>query len=293
MRIAQAKANLDSSDSQKLDELEVFAKWLLDIGDGRDQTTDELSTIAVPESLCLPSGANLSDLAAWVYPDMAQNCKDPNWLSQRAILAPYNADVDAANDALSAEFPGAATTLLSADSVSNSEDSHLAPAETLNGFQPTGLPSHKLELKPNMPLMLLRNMSPSEGLCNGTRLIFMRMIGAGKTIMQARIANGPKQGNVVLIPRIKLSPDEGSFPYEWSRLQFPVRVAFAMTINKAQGQTLTRVGVFLENPCFSHGQFYVAASRVGLPESIRFAIDADEYGVRRTANIVYPEALTA
>ena len=70
------------------------------------------------------------------------------------------------------------------------------------------------------------------------------------------------------------------------------RVAFAMTVNKAQGQTLTCVGVYLERPCFSHGQFYVAASRVGLPENIMFAIEPNGDGEFRTANVVFAEALT-
>ena len=50
-----------------------------------------------------------------------------------------------------------------------------------------------------------------------------------------------------------------------------MRIAFAMTINKVQGQTLERVGIYLPEPCFTHGQLYVAASRVGLPEYLRFA----------------------
>ena len=49
-----------------------------------------------------------------------------------------------------------------------------------------------------------------------------------------------------------------------------------MTINKAQGQTLQRVGVYLPDPCFTHGQLYVAASRVGLPSRIRFAVACDD-----------------
>jgi len=41
-----------------------------------------------------------------------------------------------------------------------------------------------------------------------------------------------------------------------------------MTINKAQGQTLTYCGVDLENNCFSHGQLYVAFSRVERPDHL-------------------------
>ena len=67
----------------------------------------------------------------------------------------------------------------------------------------------------------------------------------------------------------------------------------AMTINKAQGQTLGRVGVYLDSPCFSHGQLYVAASRVGHPNNIKFAIMPDASYHFYTPNIVYTEALTA
>jgi hypothetical protein len=43
-----------------------------------------------------------------------------------------------------------------------------------------------------------------------------------------------------------------------------------MTINKAQGQTLSRVGIYLPDPVFSHGQLYVAMFRVGTPSAIKF-----------------------
>jgi hypothetical protein len=82
------------------------------------------------------------------------------------------------------------------------------------------------------------------------------------------------------------------------RRQFPVRPAFAMTINKAQGQTLKMVGIFLPKPVFTHGQLYVAMSRIGCPEGVKLLVtdgwkDAHEdapAGVY-TRNVVYTKVL--
>ncbi|CAK9834575.1 hypothetical protein ANTRET_LOCUS11087 [Anthophora retusa] len=75
-------------------------------------------------------------------------------------------------------------------------------------------------------------------------------------------------------------------PFQFKRLQFPVRPAFAMTMNKAQGQSLQVYGLYLENPCFSHGQLYVVCSRVGKPSDL-FVYAPEE----KTKNIMYPKAL--
>lgn len=68
--------------------------------------------------------------------------------------------------------------------------------------------------------------------------------------------------------------------------QFPVRPAFAITINKAQGQSLAIAGLNLENACFSHGQLYVAFSRVGTPNNLYIYAPN-----QKTKNFVYPLAL--
>ena len=74
-----------------------------------------------------------------------------------------------------------------------------------------------------------------------------------------------------------------------SRTQFPIKLAYAITINKAQGQSLERVGLYLDNQVFSHGQLYVALSRATSPENVAILIPN---GGDIATNIVYKEALT-
>ena len=57
------------------------------------------------------------------------------------------------------------------------------------------------------------------------------------------------------------------------RKQFPVKLAFAMTINKSQGQTLPFVGIYLRDYCFAYGQLYVALSRVNRRENIKIFVE--------------------
>ena len=92
------------------------------------------------------------------------------------------------------------------------------------------------------------------------------------------------QGEDVLKQRIPMIPTHMSFQFK--RLQFLIRLAFAMTINKAQRQSLELCVLYLHTDCFSHGQLYVACSRVGNPDNLFIHI---ENGT--TKNIGYPQVL--
>ncbi|GFW58168.1 ATP-dependent DNA helicase [Trichonephila clavipes] len=197
-----------------------------------------------------------------------------------ANFSAKNIDVNTINFTIQHGIPSEMTTYKSIDTVENQDEVGNYPTEFLNSIDLPGMPPHVLTLKIGVPIILLRNINPPR-LCNGTRLSVKKMMN---NVIGATILTGKFKGEDVLLPRIPMIPTD--MPFEFKRLQFPVRLAFAMTINKAQGQSLQVCGLNLENPCFSHGQLYVACSRVGKPSDL-FVYAPDG----KTRNIVYPTAL--
>ena len=86
------------------------------------------------------------------------------------------------------------------------------------------------------------------------------------------------------------APSSG-LPFTFRRRQFPIRLAFEMSINKSQGQSLNHVGIYLPTPVFAHGQLYVALSRATDFRNIHIAVPIHD-GIATTENIVYTEVLT-
>ncbi|GFX94399.1 ATP-dependent DNA helicase [Trichonephila clavipes] len=154
------------------------------------------------------------------------------------------------------------------------------PVEFLNSLELSCVPSHKLQLKLNVPVMLMQNLN-APPLCNGIRL---RVTKLGQNTLGATILTGVGKGKSVNISRIPILPI--NLPFQFKRVQFPVKPSFAVTINETQGQTLQVAGGHLEKRCFSHGQLYVASSRVSNARNLHiFAPNGKTY------NIVYKNIL--
>ena len=167
------------------------------------------------------------------HKDLDKNISDERWLEGRKILAPLNVQVDQLNNVMENKMSAIAQKLNSSDTLEDSKDLTRFSIEYLNSLKPTGLPNSSILLKPGMPLNLIRNLNPKDGLCNGTILIFLSSVS--NKLLKCKISGTER---IVLIPRINFNPKKNEYPLNWSRRQFPVRVGFASTINKAQGKII-------------------------------------------------------
>ncbi|SGY12473.1 BQ5605_C011g06518 [Microbotryum silenes-dioicae] len=235
MRLLAAADRMTETEREKAHD---FANWLL--------------------GLLLPATTrNRSGLIRHVYPVPAFELNNMSigakikYFQNRAILAPKNSLVDQINDMVLDLLPGDPQTFYSADSVEN-EDESLFLIEYLQGLNIPGMALHAAKFKVGCPVMLLRNLDPAAGLCNGTRLLLTWL---HTRVLEAIILTGDHAGQPVLLPRITLKTGSSAeLPFTLHRTQFPIWLAMAMTINKSQGQSLAQVGVCLETPVFSHGQ---------------------------------------
>ncbi|XP_071684979.1 uncharacterized protein [Lolium perenne] len=270
-----------------------FSDYLLRVGNGTEETIGG-DYVRLPDEIVIPYTSTeepVNKLIEDVFPSLHENAASGSYMSSRAILSTKNEHVDNLNTKMIERFPGKEKVYYSFDSVEDDAHNNY-PIDYLNSITPNGLPPHLLKLKVNCPVILLRNLDPHNGLCNGTRL----MIRAFQdNAIDVEIVGGQHAGDRVFIPRIPLSPsDDISLPFKFKRKQFPIRLSFAMTINKAQGQTIPTVGIYLPEPVFSHGQLYVALSRGVSRQTTRILAkpnnDIDPTG-KSTKNIVYRDVL--
>ncbi|CAI0422146.1 unnamed protein product, partial [Linum tenue] len=234
----------DAANQRRIFGGQTFAEWTLSVGDGivraksfvENQPTD---WIEISESFMIQStDAPIEKMTSEIYSDFSQRFHSASYLTERSIVTPTNSNVTEINTHMLSLVPGPIRTYFSSDT-----------------------------LHTDATALLLRNLNPAIGLCNGTRLMIVFL---GHYVIKGLIMGGTSNGR-----------------------QFPVRLCYAMTINKSQGQTLQSVGVYLPKPVFNHGQLYVAVSRVRTATGLRLLIvNEPNIPSNYTRNIVYHEAFS-
>ncbi len=274
MNMRVQRARIDGNRS-----IERFEHAIISIGNGSfpKDANDSIDLTSVGKVV-----QSTRQLMEEVFPNLNENLSNLTWLRERTILAPKNETVSEMNNILLDQLNGRNYVKLSIDSLVENDDGVNYSVEFLNSLEPSGLPPHKLNLKKGAPIMLLRNMDPPT-LCNGTRLV---VNDVKHNVIVATIITGCGAGKRVFIPKIPILPSDVEIPFK--RIQFPVRLSFAMTINKSQGQSLRVAGIQLEESCFSHGQLYVALSRVGCSDNLKIFAPGGH-----TKNVVYHEVLAS
>uniref|UniRef100_A0A914I102 ATP-dependent DNA helicase n=1 Tax=Globodera rostochiensis TaxID=31243 RepID=A0A914I102_GLORO len=284
---------------------QALRNWLLTIGNGQHQAETNnqewgrnSNLLQIPEQSL---AKDMEDVINFCFPSALFNSplENANAIADNAILCPTNNDVQYINNLALDRMSGDANNYMSIDEpLETVEDNNTFRAdfnmEAVHNEMPSGIPPHKLKLKVGTPIMLLRNLDVHQGLCNGTRLQVMRMSDDN---LFCRILTGPRAdvNQTIVLPRIKFEYGRGRNHrgLRFQRLQFPVRACFAMTVNKAQGQTLQRMALVLRGKqCFAHGQVYVAMSRVTRMDGIRVYAPSCQTGEETyIANVVYHELL--
>jgi ATP-dependent DNA helicase PIF1 len=147
----------------------TFANWFLCLGNNELETIDE-DYIKCPDVMVLPP-ANTRAMAMAIYPRLHEGQATNEYLRERAILALHNKEVSLINMMVLSYLPGAQVDFFSADFIEDTKVVNTHLSEFFNTLEVSGMPSHKLPFKISALVMLLHNLDPSVGLCNGTRLI--------------------------------------------------------------------------------------------------------------------------
>ena len=258
---------------------QLFAKYLLEVGEGKlsSRSTSNPWIVALNEDIIfkpVDNEDNVLRLITRIFSDQLTQ-KNVDTFAQHVILCPTNVTVmDINNRIITTILEGELHSYFSVDTQDpegNDEEIDL-PIEHIHTLLPNGYPPHELKLKLGTIVIVLRNLSSDEGIVNGTRAIVTNL---QKNVIQLQILTGQMKGKFILLPRfdfIHESTDDG-ISLRFKRRQFPIRPAFAMTINKCQGQTFKKVGIYLDQPIFTHGQLYVAFSRVSNFSSLHVLIN--------------------
>ena len=199
--------------------------------------------------MCQPSK---DEVIKKVFDDFQSHIGDAEYFQGRVLLATTNKIVDEVNDEMVERIPGDLHTFCSIDEVGDVDNSTMFSIEFLNSLNLSGLPEHTLKLKINTVVILLQNRDIYPGHCNGRRYL-VKMIEQYRVILRKLDAKIDDKENDLILPRIPCPYEGRNFPFELTRLQFPLKIAFALTINRVQGQSAQKCGILLPKNVWTHG----------------------------------------
>ncbi|KAK9723988.1 hypothetical protein RND81_05G039400 [Saponaria officinalis] len=194
-----------------------FSRFLLALGNG-ELLHEEEDYVEVPANIVKSTAGEhsnpLAEITSMLFEELeTRNCSSEAFTTQ-AILTPMNEDVDALNSILIEKFPRKAIHYKSFDTMLD-DNCNIYPSEFINKLCPGGMSPHDLVLKEICPVILLRNILPSFGLCNGTRLVCSRFF---PNLIDCVIVTGHHKGEHAFIPRVKLRPSTSNgYPFQFRR----------------------------------------------------------------------------
>jgi ATP-dependent DNA helicase PIF1 len=277
--------------------LKQYSDWLLQLGEGKLPSCVEgiPGIIEIPSQMVCTSQRQLEDK---VFDNFLQNYRVPQYLQTRAIMSSTNDIIQQQNFEMVERLPGEMIISYSIDTCVEEEAVATYDAEILNKINASGIAPHRLALKVGACIILIKNLNIKLGHCNGTRYIIIELT---PRLIKARKLSGGEHAEI-LIPRIPMISKDSDFPVPFKRLQFPVLLAYYLTLNRAQGQSLDKAGIYLPKSVFSHGHMYVGCSRCGDPDCVSIYADQSEFehikdrltdGKYYTRNVVYPEIFSS
>jgi len=272
-----------------------FIQWLKKVGDGTANLKDNPNFIEIPDKFIVANDNSPEESMKFfrsIYDTEVLN--DPKKLSGRAILSSINEDSLKINNLILEMLEGDEVKYLSADSDSGAEEQkQIYSDEFSNSLTPSGVPPHELRLKVGAIVILLRNINIHKRQVNGARLIVHSLHQHFITCKMLNPVSDKDSDVYVSLSRFVFDNDDHKLPFTLIRKQIPVRLAYAMTINKSQGQTFDMIGLWLHREVFAHGQLYVALSRVRSESGIKIALTREDLTKPAiTQNIVYKSLLT-
>lgn len=227
-----------------------YSRFLEDVGSGR------IDKVSVPSNRIVSSYTEIIDA---VYGD-----EFPNSNQILALTLETCAEI---NIMCINKLPGELLAVAAIDVYVDCATPDDYPQDYIESVHMNGAPPYMLNLKVGARYMCIRNLNAKRGIINGTML---KLLAVGLRYIQCQILSGPAAGGIEIMLRcvFTITPEASGLPFTMTRRQYPIIPAYCLSVHKAQGQTIKLCGLIFESDPFTHGQLYVALSRVACWECL-------------------------